>query len=358
MKHCRRCVYPETKPNLWFDNTGLCSACVYFDRQSKIDWPARTQEFSIKFPRGTRVVAAVSGGKDSTYIVVKLMELGLKVLAVCATTDDLTPIGRRNLDNIGRLTDLIEVTPNKTLRRQMSKYALETVGDISWCEHVLIWTTPAQIADLMGIGHVFYGENPQNAYGAGPDGTERLAGMPPQWEQEFGGMLGLRVSDMQEQFPDGEFGPYKMPKRMPTRHFLGYYFPWDGGENAKIARQHGFEWYGGDVETSCVPWENLDNHQTGLHDLIRYYKYGYTRAHDILGSAIRRGRLDRPLAATCIKCLDPYPHTYIGKPIKEILDDIGMTRSEFWAVVYRFTNWQLFDRPVLGFQPTPKFEIE
>jgi N-acetyl sugar amidotransferase len=358
MKHCRRCLYPETKPSLWFDESGLCSACIAFDARKQIDWEAREDEFGRHFTgRDNRVVAAVSGGKDSTYIVVKLLERGLRPIAVCATTDDLTPIGRRNLDNIGRLTDLIEVTPNKTLRRQMSKYALETVGDISWCEHVLIWTVPAQIADLMGIGHVFYGENPQNEYGAGPKASQQLAGMPPQWEQEFGGMLGLRVSDMQEQFPDGEFGPYKMPKRMPHRDFLGYYFPWDGEANAWEAHRHGFEWLSDIVETSCVSWENIDNHQTGIHDYLRYVKYGYTRAHDILGSAIRRGKIDRPTAVKFIKGLDPVPHTYIGKPMEKILGDIGMTVPEFWAVVYRFANQKLFTLAELGFHPVPKFEV-
>lgn len=356
MKYCRRCIYPETKPNLWFDDTGLCSACIAFEEREKIDWEDRLFKFVAKFPHGTRAVVACSGGKDSTYIVVKLKEMGLNPLAVCATTDDLTPIGRKNLDNIGNLCDLIEVTPNKTQRRQMAKYALETVGDISWCEHVLIWTVPAQIADMMCIQHVFYGENPQNEYGAGPKETQQLGAMPPQWEQEFGGMLGLRVSDMQEQFPDGEFGPYRMPKRMPTRHFLGYYFPWDGEQNAIKMQGPGFRWHHGIVETSCVQWENLDNYQTGIHDYLRYVKYGYTRAHDILSSAIRRGRVERQQAVEFVNQMEPYPYTYIGKPIEEILGNIDMSLFKFFEVVNRFTNRQLFgvtkDRV-----PFPKFKV-
>lgn len=359
MKYCRRCIYPETKPNLWFDDTGLCSACIAYDEREKIDWVKRRDEFHAQFPVGTRVVVACSGGKDSTHIVVSLEQLGLKPLAVCATTDDLTPIGRKNLDNIGRLCDLIEVTPNKELRRKMSRYALETVGDISWCEHVLIWSVPYTVAATNGIKHVFYGENPQNEYGAGPKETQQIGGMPPQWEQEFGGMLGLRVSDMEEQFPGYSFDMYRklfLPSCMPERHFLGYYFPWDGEQNAMLARKHGFHWHSSIVETSIAPWENLDNHQTGIHDYFRYIKYGYTRADDIMSSAIRRGKLDRKTAVEAANRIDPYPWSYIGKPIEDILHDIDMSLTEFFAVVNRFANPQLFELANNG-GPKPKFKV-
>jgi|SRR5215475_7095476 len=348
LKTCRQCIYPETKPNLWFDDTGLCSACIAFEKRKEINWPARRDEFRSKFPPGTRVIAAVSGGKDSHYIVIKLLEYEFDVLAVCATTDDLTPIGRRNLDNIARMVDLVEVTPDKERRRKMSRYALETVGDISWCEHVLIWSVPYRVAIDKGINYVFYGENPQNEYGSGPPESQDLAGMPPQWEHEFGGMLGLRVSDMQQEFGHYGFELYQKPVCgwTPERVFLGYYFPWNGEKNAHIARDHGFEWWHQNVETSCVPWENLDNHQTGIHDYLRYVKYGYTRAHDILGSQIRRGNTNRVTAMNFIDRMDPFPGTYIGKRYEDILADIGMTRERFADVIRHFTNHEIFPQPL------------
>jgi hypothetical protein len=67
------------------------------------------------------VIVAVSGGKDSTAQVVKCIELGLRPLAVCATTDHLSAVGRKNLDNIANLCDLIEVTPHKPTRKRSRK---------------------------------------------------------------------------------------------------------------------------------------------------------------------------------------------------------------------------------------------
>jgi N-acetyl sugar amidotransferase len=356
LRVCRRCIYPETKPNLWFDDTGLCSACIAFDAREKIDWARRQLDFLFRFPKNTRVVVACSGGKDSTYIVVKLKELGLNPLAVCATTDDLSPLGRKNLDNIGRLCDLIEVTPDKALRRKMSRHALETVGDISWCEHVLIWSVPARIASALGIPYVFYGENPQNEYGAGPKETQQMPQMPDHWEHEFGGMLGLRVSDMREQF-EGDFTLYTLPLKLPSRVFLGYYFPWDGEQNAFVAEQHGFTWHHSLVETSICRWENLDNHQTGIHDYLRYVKYGYTRTTDILCSAIRRGQISRDYGVKTSKRIDPFPKTYLGKPLEDILAGIDMCIDDFLDCVDRFANRNLFEVDGGGL-PQPKFEVE
>lgn len=45
-------------------------------------------------------IIPVSGGKDSTYQVVTMLELGMNPLCVTATTCDLTDIGRRNIENI------------------------------------------------------------------------------------------------------------------------------------------------------------------------------------------------------------------------------------------------------------------
>jgi len=355
MKYCWRCIYPETKPNLWFDDTGLCSACFAYGQRATIDWKQREQEFRDKFPVDTRVVVACSGGKDSHYIIIKCLEYGLKPLAVTATTDHLSDIGRRNLDNIANLCDHIEVTPNKALRRKMAKYALQTVGDISWCEHVLIWSIPSRVAAQHGIQYVIYGENPQNEYGAGPKESQQQAAMSNGWEQEFGGLLGLRVGDMEEHFEGENFYHYR-PHGASERIFLGHYFPWDGAENAKIAEWHGFERYHSWVEGSACDYENLDNYQTGIHDYFRYIKYGYGRATDILCNQIRRGQITRDKAILVASGRDgKVPVNYLGKNLNDILKNIDMTGDEFVECVHKFTNRELFD--LRGTWPLPKFEV-
>jgi len=69
------------------------------------------------------------GGKDSTYQVIRLLEQGLNPVCVTSTTDSLSDIGRRNLENISRLgVDHIEVTTNPNVRRRINRLALTEIG--------------------------------------------------------------------------------------------------------------------------------------------------------------------------------------------------------------------------------------
>ena len=94
-------------------------------------------------------------------------------LCVTATTDKLSPIGRRNIENLKHLgVDYIEVTPNPVVRRRINRLALTEVGDISWPEHVTIFTVPVRIAVQLGIPLIVWGENSQNEYG-GPAAAQQ-----------------------------------------------------------------------------------------------------------------------------------------------------------------------------------------
>jgi hypothetical protein len=61
------------------------------------------------------------------------------------TTDSLSAIGRRNIENIKKQgVDYIEFSLNLVMRRKVNEKCLEEVGDISWAEHVSIFTLPVR----------------------------------------------------------------------------------------------------------------------------------------------------------------------------------------------------------------------
>jgi len=46
IRYCKKCVYPETKPDLHFDDQGICSACAAAEQKDKgIDWKQREIDF-------------------------------------------------------------------------------------------------------------------------------------------------------------------------------------------------------------------------------------------------------------------------------------------------------------------------
>ena len=45
MFYCKKCVMPNTRPGITFNEEGICSACQSYDRRKSIDWEARWKEF-------------------------------------------------------------------------------------------------------------------------------------------------------------------------------------------------------------------------------------------------------------------------------------------------------------------------
>lgn len=358
IKYCVRCVMPETKPDIFIDDEGVCSACRNIERREEIDWGTRREDllrildrFRVKNGGNYDCLIPVSGGKDSHFQVLRMLELGMNPLCVTATTDMLSPLGRRNIDNIKNLgVDYIEVSMNPAVRRRINRLALTQIGDISWPEHVAIFTVPVRIAVQLGIPLIIWGENPQNEYG-GPAGAAENNTLTRRWLEEFGGLLGLRVSDLvgQEGIEPRHLIQYSYPSDEDLRRvgvtglFLGYYMPWDGYQNALLSQAYGFETYHKTVEGSIVNYENLDNNQTGIHDYFKFLKYGFGRATDLACLHVRRGRLSREDAIKIVRMHDgKFPWVYLGCPLEEILKSIDMTLEEFVKVCDRFTNKKLF----------------
>jgi N-acetyl sugar amidotransferase len=358
LRYCKLCLYPETKPDLWFDDHGVCNACLNFQHRAEVDWDKRRAEFlsvvdKYRSKDGSNYdcIVPVSGGKDSHYQLLRLLEAGMTPLCVTATTDDLSPIGRRNIENMKKLgVDYIEVTTNPVVRRRINKFTLQTIGDISWPEHVTIFTVPVRIAVQHKIPLIVWGENPQHEYG-GPAASTTKNVLDRRWLEEFGGLLGLRVSDLVGQvgIERRDLIQYTYPTDADlaqvgvTGIFLGHYFPWDGYRNALYAQGYGFETMPQMVEGALANYENLDNHQMGLHDYFKYLKYGFGRATDIACNHIRRGRLTRRDGLALVQRHDgKFPWTYLGKPIADILGEIDMPVEEFVEICDRWTNKKLF----------------
>jgi N-acetyl sugar amidotransferase len=354
---------PSTKPDLVLNADGVCNACLAYEARTKVDWDARQRELTVLLDRYRQngrnwdCVVPVSGGKDSTYQVTRMLQLGLNPLCVTATTCDLSAIGRKNIENIKRLgVDHVEFSPNPVVRARLNRIGLTEVGDISWPEHVGIFTIPVRAAVQYNVPLIVWGENSQNEYG-GPAAAAENNVLTRRWLEEFGGLLGLRVSDLSATYgiEPRHLLPYQYPaddelqRVAVTGLFLGYYLPWDGLANALIAQAYGLTTLGTAVEGSMVDYENLDNHQTGIHDYFKFLKFGFSRATDIACLHVRRGRITRADALEIVKKRDGrFPWSYLGKPLAEILDPLDMSVDEFVAVCDRFTNKKIFKRDAAG----------
>jgi len=357
MQYCKECIIPSTRPDQIFDENGICGACNSYKKRVRIDWNEREKKFfeiinKISIPKNKwNCIIPSSGGKDSTFQALKCKELGLNPLIVTASTCDLSVVGRKNIENLKKLGfDTIEFSTNLLVRGRLNKFCLNQIGDISWPEHVAIFTIPFKIALYFDISLIIYGENSQFEYGGPPNTLDNLI-LDRKWLEEFGGMNGLRVSDilLSEIFDEKDIEAYTYPssqeieKKKINGIFLGQFFEWDSEKNYEISKNKGFLAYDNQLEGCYFNFEKIDNYQHGIHDYFKFLKYGFGRATDQLSYLIRRGKILRNEAIQIVRNYEgKYPASYMGKPLKDILSNIEMNEKEFKKICEKFTNKKIF----------------
>ena len=103
------------------------------------------------------------------------------------------------------------------------------------------------------------------------------------------------------------------------------------------------ESFGKPVEGSLVDYENLDNHQNGIHEYLKILKHGYGRITDQASILIRRGLITREEGLYFVKKNEvKFPWTYLGKRIEKIIEPLGIDLDELIEIFDSFTNKKIF----------------
>lgn len=379
INYCKKCLFPETKPDLSFDDAGICSACNSVNEKfNNIDWEQRKLEFEEIInnyksnDRGYDCIIPVSGGKDSTYQAYFMKEVyGMNPLCVCFETTYPTEIGKRNLDNISKMgIDVIHFKKDYQAYKSMVIESFKRVGDEMWPNHIGIFTIPVIFAVKFNIPLIIWGENSQQEYG-GPDlRSVKSRVLNRKWLEEFGGLLGNRIEDMigVNGITEKKLTPYFYPSDQEiekvgvTGIFLGSYFFWDAKKHLEIIVKNGFEVKkDGPVEGTYTNYENLDEKMHGLHDYLKFVKYGFGRATDHACTDIRNGRLTRENG---LKLVEKYDGKYPHQSIEAFIEYSELTKIEIDKIIDSFTNPLLFRQDEQGeylrdenFNLIPTFKI-
>ena len=358
MKFCKMCLYPDTKPELEFNEQGICSACTNYEWKQTVNWNEKKSElkqilekYRSKDGKNYDCIIPVSGGKDSTYqtYVIK-KEFGLNPLVVNFHPLDQTVIGRKNLENLKRLgVDCIEFTANPNVYTKMAKFGLTELGDFQWPEHIGIFTIPVQIAVRYKIPLIIWGENPQLEYG-GPINVSTSEILDREWNEQHGGYFldkigpkdmtkyGFQLNDLKSYlYPSDE----EIKKIGVTGIFLGSYINWNIFQQLEFVKTLGFEENDELKEGTYDKWENLDVYFTVFHDYFKFLKYGFGRATDHASIEIRYGRITREEGLKLVKKSEgKIPRKYL----KQFLKSAKITEEEFHKICDKFTNTELFEK--------------
>ncbi|GAB6038252.1 hypothetical protein JCM15519_28110 [Fundidesulfovibrio butyratiphilus] len=353
---CVRCVYPSlSAAPMDYDEQGVCTGCQTAEAKANItpgEWARRKELLraiveKARCPDGARhdVVVAVSGGKDSYFQVHVLKEeFGLNPLLVTYDGNNWTPPGWRNLLRMREVFDVdhVIVRPSVGTLKKLNRLAFFIMGDMNWHSHVGISTVPMREAALRGIPLVFYGEHgytdlsgqfsmndfPEMSY------RYRLEHFARGYEWTyFVGRDGLSARDL-------SLWRYPSDARILETGlrglYLGNFIPWEANEHIKlVTERYGFEIASEPFDRTYRTMSNLDDmHENGVHDYLKYVKFGYGRATDHASKDIRAGLLTRNRAIELVNRYDPVK----PRDLARWLEYVGMEEEEFDRVADTFRD--------------------
>ena len=347
MRWCKKCVYPENAVDFTFNEEGICSGCISKSEIKEINWDQKFSEIKNIFNQYQNknnydCIIPVSGGKDSyfqTHFVKKILKLN--PLLVTYNSHNFPEIGLKNLKNMREQFDCDHYffTPGLDTTIKMNRLGFKLTGDPNWHLHAGIGTLPFIVSVKFNIPLILWGEHALDLNG------KNFISDQVEWTKRMRDEVCLRNFKIDEFVEDTEkikieqLNYLKYPsdedlKKTGTRGiFLGNYVNWDGNKNYELAKKYGFKIPSEPFQRTYRRISNLDDrYENGVHDLLKYVKFGYGRATD---HASRDIRLDKMTRNEGIKMVKKYDHI-VSDDLYHWLDYVSMKEEEFWKIADTF----------------------
>lgn len=368
MKYCTRCLYPANHPLfVTFDDEGVCSGCRIHEEKDELDWAGRKEklagildQYRNRSGLSYDCIIPVSGGRDSHFIVHTVKnELGMNPLLVTYNHEYNTKIGIRNLANLLTVFDCDHITytldPDKLKR--LARHSLKKLGSMYWQVLAGTLTFPVQTAVKFRIPLIIWGVHgwsDQVGMFSHLDEVE----MTKKARKEHA-LMGMDAEDMVDSSaglsrPDMQ--PFIYPydeelERVGVRGiYLGNYVRWD----AKKQHEKMIELYGYETalqERTFNTYEDVEcHHSAGVHDYIKYLKYGYGKVTDHACREIRLKRMTREEGIDLVRQYEakiprdlPLFLKWAGIAERELYDWVDARRDpRIWAKDGK-GKWQMLD---------------
>ena len=368
MKYCEKCLMPDTRPGLEFDDNGVCFACVHYEKRKNTDWDERWRQLEKlcdKY-RGSNgnsydCAIAVSGGKDShmqTFVMKEKLKMNPILLEVGNV--DWTDVGRKNLDNLSDTfgCDIIQLQPNIKANRILTKKAFKELGQSSWYIDSIIYAFPYKMAIKLGVKLLVYGEDVNYNYG-GKQNEEKASAMLQPYNKVVQPYNEEWLKD--EKLTEKDFEITKPPTVNECEKFgldpiyLSYFIPWNSHHNYELAKKWGFRHLGHehDREGWLEDYDQIDTLSYLVNPYLKYLKFGHSVATDIGSRWIRYGMKTReemiPLVEENDKKIDQ-------GVVEKFCEFTKISLSEFWKIMDKWYNRDLFEQDKDGVWH-PKFKV-
>tara|TARA_Y100000389_G_scaffold178739_1_gene192173 strand:- start:6002 stop:7336 length:1335 start_codon:yes stop_codon:yes gene_type:complete len=367
MIYCKRCLYPSNHPyGMIFDKNGICMGCRVHEEKDQLDWEEKfhklkkiTHNSKIMSKKNFDCIIPVTGGGDSYYIVhVAKNLLGMNPLLVNYNSHYNTKLGIRNLANLTTVfdCDMVTSTISPNHLKKITSQTIKKYGSIYWQVLAGYTTFPVQVAVKFRIPLIIWGVHPwseQTGMFSHLDEVE----MTHRCRKEYA-LMGISAEDLvhsESKVLRSEVQQFIYPyddelEKVGVRGiYLSNYIRWDSkSQHEQMIDEYGYET--AEMQRTFNTYEDVHCfHSAGLHDYLKFLKYGYSKVTD---HASREIRLKRMTRETGIKMVKKYTNKY-PNDLNLFLEWIGMKEEEFFSYVDKYrdkkiwkfndNNWSLRD---------------
>ncbi len=368
--YCRGCLNPSTRPNTYFDPDGYCPVCAYESNKTKqaIDWASRKEEINKIKEWGQKntkstfdCIVAVSGGKDSmrqAFFARDNLNMNPLLINCVYPPEQLHERGAHNLSNlIEHGFNCISVSLDPKKWKELMRHGFFKFGNWGRSTEMALYAIPVHLAVGYKIPLMFYGENPALTIGEKHGRLDGNAIGIQEGNTIKGGPKSLNYSQATKQdYHFYEYPSYENINNADIRIiYLGYYIEdWYGFKNAEIAKSQGLKLRYDSAENIGDIWGigALDEEFTIINQFLKYYKLGFGRVTDQVCEAIHQGLMTRDEG---IDLVNRYDGKCSGKYIKQFCDYIEISNDQFWEVLDKHVNKDLFQKE--NGEWRPKFEV-
>ena len=360
-ERCKRCGLPVGKFGVRLGQDGICNYCHHWDQKAAyimdyVSHQARLKERLSRFKGKYRYDAAagLSGGKDSTYVLYRLIrDYGLDVIAVTYDNGFLSDYARESVDEIIRHLGVEHVfyRPDWETLKTFYRVAIFKYGDPCMACSVGGYTLAIKACNEKRIPFFIHGRSPfqmfKHFYPRTRDYSVDLAldNLKPHF---FKGLykryrkidrLGkiflyflLRDRDERRKIYDTFFSAGGM-RRDFLPEFLGFFLfePYDEEEIKRFLEES-------DIGYKRPAKDGFLGHGDCLiHDACAYLykaKHGVSLATLELAAMRRQGKISADEAEKIIACNEPTEEA-VQESIHHLLEGLDVSERQFGGLVER-----------------------
>lgn len=350
MRICKECIQPDTRPGIFFDEEGVCGACLWEHEKKILDWEKRELELNkiIEKAKSKKTsvydcAIGVSGGKDSTFQAITARDrLGLNCLLINYQPDDITPIGEKNIENLKNLGfDVITIRPNPKIMKKLIHFDFfKNLNPVKPTEFPLYSSTYI-IAEKFNIPLIIQGENPglilgTSLTGVGTDSNalkaNELQTLSSGWEI-YSEIDGVNKSDLFWYHYDRT----KLENMNIVGIWLNYFIKeYSQKHNAEFSKKYGLvvrENFDPNSIGTYSSYFQLDSDLAQVNQLLKFIKFGFGQCMDHACYDIRYNEITRKQAVELVfkydgKCSEEY--------IMKFCNYIDISIEKFWDIVEKF----------------------